>query len=114
MSEVEQVQAVTTKVLKKRTELGVIREAMKQYAVQNALSNVTDDEMSHEDFEKEMNKAELIMQDAMYKIMAECDFYGDDSIIQETNAHGPTRNTVKDFFVALAESMCDEINTQIN
>lgn len=97
-----------------RTELELITTAMRHNAIQNALNNVSDDVMTAEEYEKEYKKAEYIMKDAMCKIMAECNLYGDDSIICENNINLENKKTVSDFFIMLVSNVSEEIDKEIN
>ena len=100
--------AIDIKALEKQGN-NAMYEAMIKDAKENALSLVSDDQMEVKEYEEEHERAKLIISGAIATIMRNCNFYGDDSIYQTSNAHAVQGDfEVNSFFGALVEEVANE------
>ncbi len=97
-----------------RSSLEVIRDALKHDAITTGLNHVSDDVMTTDEYDKEVKKATLILKDAIFAVMRECDFIGDEAILENTRNEITPNYTCKNMMLALLESACDEVDVEIN
>jgi len=91
-----------------RPQSQVIEDALKHVTINNAIANVNDDVMSMSDYDKEYKKAKLIIEQAMLKIMEECNLFGDDAIFTPTTLGS---YSCKEFFDSLANEVATELSS---
>lgn len=85
--------------------------AMQHFAIERAKSLMSHKNMTATEYDKENTKALHILKDAMSKIFKECEFKGDESIIQEA---GDNKLTCSYTFLALMQTACEDVDRDLN
>ncbi len=96
---------------KVKSQLEIIRNVIKKDAFLNAKSLISEEEMNSNDYEIENSKALLIMEDAIVKILRECNLYGDEAILQKDNQ---SLLSCKNYILAIAQVCSENIDAEIN